>query len=222
MAVRKSALPSSDGSRPGQPQVPRSRKISARSGRDRSGCISARYCAPTVSSASGDLKTRSTSCAAHDLGIPRQGLHRVVDMMPIGGVHGIEPVACGLEGHAEMHSASLAAGKAADHQQGPPAQELLAVGGRMAMGATGSITAASPTVESVGRGHLTARAFTLRRSQCFQSVFHESSLGWTPMRRVGEAQQAPHQHPTQRPEHCRPMHEISRTQHPGSAASDRR
>mgnify|MGYP002712706627 CR=1 FL=1 len=66
--------------------------------------------------------------ARHDLGIAGQGPRRVIDVVPIGGIQGVEPVASGLKRDAEMDGAGLAAGEAGDHQDRPIAAKDRTVG----------------------------------------------------------------------------------------------
>lgn len=122
--------------------------------------------------------------ARHDLGIAGQGPRRVIDVVPIGGIQGVEPVASGLKRDAEMDGAGLAAGEAGDHQDRPIAAKDRTVGTMMNVGTTGRLVPPPAPLKEVWLGHLTVRRIRLRPTKQRVGTGHESSLGW----RRGKAQ----------------------------------
>lgn len=114
--------------------------------------------------------------ACHDLGIAGQGPRRVIDVVPVGGIQGVEPVARGLKGYTEMDGTGLAAGETGDHQERPVTAKDRTVGTMMDVCPTGRLVPPPAPLKEVGVGHLTVRRIRLRLTEYRVGKGHESSL----------------------------------------------
>lgn len=104
---------------------------------------------------SSSLSVGDGSRAAHDPVVIRQAGLREIDVVSVGGVQPVAPVAGRLEGDAEMDGAGLAAVEAGDHQQRPATQKVQPLG--VDIGPPPRCGRAGPAipVKSIGTGHLT-------------------------------------------------------------------
>ncbi|MFB9223268.1 hypothetical protein ACFFUC_09805 [Paracoccus cavernae] len=111
------------------------------------------------------------SVAPHDVGVVRQRLRSEIHNIACRGAQTIEPIARGLEGHAEMHGAQLFGLKAVDHEQRPttPKNLRLESAERAVIAATAAVRPAPP-IKRTGMGRLASRDLSLANTHLEDAV----------------------------------------------------
>lgn len=132
------------------------------------------------------------SARPHDLGIVRERLRREIDDISGRRAKAVEPVARGLEGHAEMDGAKLARREVRyDEQRPAPAKILGLEATNRAMITAPTADRPAPPVKQAGMGRSTARRARIVKRITLLRLIHGNALGLGPQVRRGRQKQSP-------------------------------